>query len=156
SLAPRIAAATARARRGLTATSRPVSAFKRLSSLSARNRLAAASMAHKISSTATLAAISPDGRVTTRRITQPRARSSAIPSTLATLRTLRAPEGKREHRAILDRTLRERDEVLGDGAGRDDRITPFIEPDHLWQQFRAETATVALDAIDSEGEFLRH
>src|SRR3982074_2848275 len=108
---------------GLTMTSGSGLVVGLLISLASRMRRAAASIASTARSTALFAAVRPDGRVTTTRIRQPRAVSSAIPRTLTAigLDPLRSPDRQGEDRAILNRTLGQRNQAIRDGSGRDDR-----------------------------------
>src|SRR5258708_15558906 len=156
--AARRATAIASARRGLTTTSGSGLELSLLSSLSSRKRLAAASMASTTSSTAFFAAVRWDGRVTTRRIRQPSAVSSAMPRTLAAicLGLFCPADGQGKDGTVFDSSLREGEQVIGDLILGDDRVAPVVEPDQLRQQLGANAAAVARDAIHGQDEVPAH
>src|SRR5439155_23887970 len=135
---------------GLARTSRSGEALICDSSLSARKRLAAASICSMKRSTAAFAAERREGRVTTTRSSPPRARPSAMPGVAAVIGLLRALQRQRQHRTCGHRILRVRHEVIRDRTWGDDRVAPVVEAHELREQLRAEAVSIASDAIDCE------
>src|ERR1700737_572601 len=64
----------------------------------------------------------------------------------------RPAEGQGQDRAILDRPLGQRQEVLRDRARGDDRVAPVIQPDQLREDLSAQAMSIAFDAVDGELE----